>query len=43
LLKFSTVSEMLGSEVTSSDIERNMPSFEGFIRVTSNQMRWVAS
>ena len=42
LVKFSTVSEMLGTEVTSSQLEQNMPSFEGFIRVTSTQMKWVA-
>ena len=42
LVKFSTVSEMLGTEVSSSELERNMPSFEGFIRVTSTQMKWVA-
>ena len=42
LVKFATVSEMLGTEVNSSDLERNMPSFEGFIRVTSTQMKWVA-
>lgn len=42
LVKFSTVSEMLGAEVSSSELEQNMPSFEGFIRVTSTQMKWVA-
>jgi len=42
LVKFATVSEMLGTEVTSSDLERNMPSFEGFIRVSSSQLKWVA-
>ena len=42
LVNFSTVSEMLGTEVTASELERNMPSFEGFIRATSTHMRWVS-
>ena len=33
LISLATVSEVLGREVQVSDIEQNMPSFEGFIRV----------
>lgn len=40
LLLVATVSEMFGSEVTYSDIERSMPSFEGFIRVETDQIRF---
>lgn len=42
VLRFATVSEMLGREVTRNDIEANMPSLEGFIRVDSDQMRFLS-
>jgi len=43
LLRVATVSEMYGSEVTFSDIERSMPSFEGFIRVETDTVRFLAN
>ena len=43
VIRFDTVSEMLGRDVTRSDIESNMPSLEGFIRVDSEQMRFLAT
>jgi toluene monooxygenase system protein D len=43
VIRFDTVSEMLGRDVTRGDIESNMPSLEGFIRVDSEQMRFFAT
>jgi toluene monooxygenase system protein D len=43
VVRFDTVSEMLGRDVTRSDIEANMPALEGFIRVDSEKMRFLAS
>ena len=43
VIRFDTVSEMLGRDVTRSDIEANMPSLEGFIRVDSEQMLFLAT
>jgi hypothetical protein len=43
VLRFATVSDMLGRDVTRSDIEANMPSLEGFIRVDSEKMRFLAT
>ena len=43
VLRFDTVSDMLGRDVTRSDIESNMPSLEGFIRVDSEKMRFLAT
>ena len=43
VIRFDTVSDMLGRDVTRSDIEANMPSLEGFIRVDSEQMRFLAT
>ena len=43
VIRFDTVSDMLGREVTRSDIEANMPALEGFIRVDSQKMRFLAS
>ncbi len=43
VLRFDTVASMLGREVTRSDIESNMPSLEGFIRVDSEKMRFLAT
>ncbi|MBR45718.1 MAG: monooxygenase [Rhodospirillaceae bacterium] len=42
LLSMSTVSEILGRDVLVSDIEMNMPAFEGFIRVETEQMRFLS-
>lgn len=42
VIRFSTVGDMLGRDVTRSDIEANMPSLEGFIRVDSEQMRFIS-
>ena len=43
VIRFDTVSDMLGRDVTRSDIEANMPSLEGFIRVDSEQMLFLAT
>ena len=43
VIRFDTVSNMLGREISRSDIEANMPSLEGFIRVNSEQMRFLAT
>jgi toluene monooxygenase system protein D len=43
VIRFDTVSEMLGRDVTRADIEANMPSLEGFIRVDSEKMRFLAT
>ena len=43
VLKFDTVGEMLGREVSRGDIESCMPAFEGFIRVDADGMRFLAS
>jgi toluene monooxygenase system protein D len=42
LISLATVSEVLGREVQVSDIEQNMPSFEGFIRVATDQIRFLS-
>ncbi|MBT4627455.1 MAG: monooxygenase [Rhodospirillales bacterium] len=42
LVKMATVSEMLGSDVTFSDLEASMPSFEGFIRVETEQVKFLS-
>ena len=43
LIRLKTVSYMLGSDVIVSDIESSMPSFEGFIRVDSEKIRFLSS
>ena len=43
LLRLKTVSDMLGSKVILSDIESSVPSFEGFIRVDSDKIRFLSS
>lgn len=43
VIRFETVSEMLGRDVSRADIEANMPSMEGFIRVEANQIRFLAT
>lgn len=42
LLRMETVSDMLGSDVAVSDIEAAMPAFEGFIRVETDQIRFLS-
>ena len=42
VIRFETVGDMLGRDVLLSDIESNMPAFEGFIRVETSQMRFVS-
>ena len=42
LISIATVSDVLGRDVLVSDIEQNMPSFEGFIRVETDQMRFLS-
>lgn len=42
LVRVATVSEMLGSSVNTRDIEALMPSFEGFIRVETDQIRFLS-
>ncbi len=43
VIRFETVSEMLGRDVTRADIEANMPSLEGFIRIESDRIRFLAT
>jgi hypothetical protein len=43
VIRFKTVSDMLGRDVSRADIEANMPSMEGFIRVEANQIRFLAT
>jgi len=43
VIHFETVSDMLGRDVSRADIEANMPSMEGFIRVEANQIRFLAT
>ena len=43
LISIATVSDVLGRDVLVSDIEQNMPSFEGFIRVGTDQMRFLSN
>ena len=43
VIRFETVSDMLGRDVSRADIEANMPSMEGFIRVEENQIRFLAT
>ena len=43
LIRFSTVADMLGRDVNLSDIEGNMPAFEGFIRIETGQMRFLSN
>ena len=43
VIRFETVSEMLGRDVTRADIEANMPSLEGFNRIESDQIRFLAT
>ena len=38
VIRFETVSDMLGRDVSRADIEANMPSMEGFIRVEENRL-----
>ncbi len=42
LLTFASVADLLGRDVQASDIEAEMPAFEGFIRVDSEKMRFLA-
>jgi len=43
VVRFDTVSNMLGRDVTRTDVESNLPSFEGFIRVDTDKMRFLAT
>lgn len=43
VILFDTVAEFLGRNVTRTDIESNMPSLEGFIRVEQDRMRFLAT
>ncbi|PWR19503.1 MmoB/DmpM family protein [Zavarzinia aquatilis] len=42
VIRFDTVSDVLGHRFTMSDLERNMPAFSGLIRVDSEQVRFLA-
>ena len=42
VVRYDTVGDMLGRDVTRGDIEVCMPSFEGFIRVDNETMRFLA-
>ncbi len=41
VLRFATVSTLLGRAVTLGDIEANMPSFDGLIRTEEDHIRFV--
>ena len=43
VIRFETVAEMLGRDVPRADIEANMPSMEGFIRIEADQIRFLAT
>ena len=43
VIRFETVAEMLGRDVSKADIEANMPSMEGFIRIEADQIRFLAT
>jgi|TARA_B100000676_G_scaffold26457_2_gene24193 hypothetical protein len=43
VIRFETVAEMLGRDVSRADIEANMPSMEGFIRIEADQIRFLAT
>ena len=40
LIRLATVEEMLGRPVSHSDVEANMPSFEGFIETNQGQFKF---
>lgn len=42
VIRFATVSDCLGREVQRADVEANMPAFEGFIRVGTEQMKFLS-
>jgi toluene monooxygenase system protein D len=42
VLRYETVGEMLGRDVTRGDIEASMPSFAGFIHTEPDGIRFVA-
>lgn len=42
LIRLDTLSEMLGRELTWSEVEGSMPAFEGFIRTSTDQMRFLS-
>ncbi|MFG1294248.1 MmoB/DmpM family protein [Xanthobacter variabilis] len=43
VIRFKTVSEVLGRDFSVTDLERNMPGFSGLIRVDADQVRFLAS
>jgi len=42
LITLATLSDIMGREIVISEIEQNMPAFEGFIRVTSDHMKFLS-
>jgi len=42
VISLQTLSEIMGREILVSEVEQNMPAFEGFIRVGSDQMRFLS-
>lgn len=43
ILTVSTMEKVLGRKFSIGEFERNMPGFAGFIRTSSDQLRFVAS
>lgn len=41
-ISLQTLSDILGRDILVSEIEQNMPAFEGFIRVGSDQVRFLS-
>lgn len=43
LIRFETMTDVLGRKFSIGDLERNMPGFAGFIRTDHDQVRFVSS
>ena len=42
MISLATLSDIMGRDILISEIEQNMPAFEGFIRVTSDHMKFLS-
>ena len=42
-IRLATIREMLGRDLSWSEVEANMPSFEGFIRTGTEQMVFLST
>jgi toluene monooxygenase system protein D len=43
IIRLETLSEVLGRDFSTSDLERSMPGFSGLVRIDDEQLRFVAS